>query len=368
MLRAMDIWLPAYLRQPSWKPPEGKTVDLMICVCDHFEPYHATDKAGALQRMARWNEVYPNLIGDFRDADGVRPRHSFFYPIEQYDREVIGELEKLVAASGGEVELHLHHKDDSDAGLRQALEQGKKEMLQHGFLANDASGRVVYGFVHGNWALDNSHPEGKNCGVSNELGILKATGCFADFTMPSAPDVTQTKVINQLYYAQDTPAPKSHDKGIPVRVLRKGEARPADDAFLLVQGPLGLNWEKRKMGLLPRLENADLTGANPPRLDRMRIWMRQGIHVIGRPEWLFIKLHTHGALPRNTDMLLGSAMHEFHQALLGKYNDGTRYRVHYVTARELVNILHAAEDGHEGNAGQYRNYRYRLLKNGNATA
>jgi hypothetical protein len=36
-------------------------------------------------------------------------------------------------------------------------------------------------------------------------------------------------------------------------------------------------------------------------------------------------------------------------------------RLHYVTAREMVNIIHAAEDGRDGNPGAYRDYRYKTL-------
>lgn len=34
------------------------------------------------------------------------------------------------------------------------------------------------------------------------------------------------------------------------------------------------------------------------------------------------------------------------------------FRLHYVSAREMVNILHAAEDGHGGDAGPWRDYIY----------
>lgn len=357
MLRAMNLWLPAYLRQRSWKPSPEKVTDLLVCVCDHFEPFHDTDKNGAMERMELWNEAYPKLVQEFKDHDGVGPRHTFFYPIEQYDGEVLTALQTLCARSGGEVEVHLHHHDDTESGLRQKLAQGIKDFQKHGFLSKDAEGKPVYGFIHGNWSLDNSHPEGRNCGVNNELTVLKETGCYADFTMPSAPHPTQTRIINSVYYAKDTPAPKSHDQGVLVRAGAGGKTTGTND-LLLVQGPLGLNWERRKYGILPRIENADLTGANPPRMDRLRLWMRLGVHVAGRPEWLFIKLHTHGAIPRNSGMLLGEPMRQFHQALLKQYNEGRQFRVHYVSAREMVNILHAAEDGYAGNPGEYRDYRY----------
>ncbi len=272
----------------------------------------------------------------------------------------------LCRLSGGETEIHLHHRDDTAETLRAKLERGKEDFLRHNLLNRDERGAVRYGFIHGNWALDNSHPEGRACGVSNELGILKATGCYADFTLPSAPCRTQTRTINSLYYAQDTPEPKSHDTGVPSRLRSQSNGQPlphadAVDSLLLVQGPLGLNWERRKFGFLPRIENADLTGANPPTPDRMRLWLRLNIHVQGRPDWLFIKLHTHGAIPRNSGMFLGEPMRQFHRHLMDNYKDTSRFHLHYVTAREMVNILHAAEDGRDGDPGQYRNYRFRSL-------
>ena len=40
--------------------------------------------------------------------------------------------------------------------------------------------------------------------------------------------------------------------------------------------------------------------------------------------------------------------------VLAKYNDGKEYCLHFATAREMVNIIHAAENGHAGDAGQFR--------------
>ena len=79
-----------------------------------------------------------------------------------------------------------------------------KELLadRHGLLARRRdTGELPYGFIHGNWALDNSRPDGRCCGVNNELAILRETGCYADFTLPSAPSPAQTAKINSIYYA-----------------------------------------------------------------------------------------------------------------------------------------------------------------------
>jgi hypothetical protein len=359
MLRGLSHWLPQYLAQHPVRPTSG-TTDIMFAVCDHFEPFHHADKPEALRRVATWQQKWPKLIESFRDHDNARPKHSFFYPIEQYDKDVAKEIAELCAVSGGELEFHLHHSDDTADTLRYKLERSKDLFSDLGFLSRDQSGDLRFGFIHGDWALDNSHPQGKYCGVSNELGVLRKAGCYADFTMPSAPDVTQTHTINSIYYAEDTAEPKSHDRGTRARVLEKN-AKLLRDSFehlLMVQGPLALNWRRRKFAVLPRIENGDVTGANPPRPDRMNIWRDLNIHVEQQPNWIFIKLYTHAGIARNMATLLEQPMRDFYEHLLSTYNDGKQYRTHFVTAREMVNIIHAAEDGHTGNAGQFRDYIY----------
>jgi len=360
MLKALDRWLPAYLADAPHRRPVRLT-DVMLCVCDHFEPLHGTDLAGAGARLAEWKKGWPALAEKFRDDDGVFPRHTFFYPIEQYQPVILEELARLCARAGTEVEVHLHHDQDTADGLGEKLEQGVRDLSRHGLLARDAEGRLRFGFIHGDWALDNSHPEGRHCGVTNELAVLRAAGCYADFTMPSMPSPTQARLINRLYYAAGTEKPRSFDRGDRVRVgsAPANPPRPRPGELLMVQGPLGFNWGWRKWGMLPRLENGDLTGRNPPTPLRFRVWEKMHTHVEGRPEWLFIKLHTHGGIPRNYEMLLGEPMRQFYHWLEGDYRRQTACRLHYVTARELVNILHAAEDGLTGNPGGYRDYRYR---------
>lgn len=363
MLKALDIWLPAWLRRHRFHEHILGVRHVMLAVCDHFEPFHDADKKEALARVAAWRRDFAQLASEFRDADGQPPKHTFFYPIEQYDADVVGALADLCRATGSETEVHLHHENDSAENLRRTLAQGVERLAGHGQLARDKSGALRYGFVHGNWALDNSHPEGRHCGVRNELRVLRETGCYADFTLPSAPNPTQTRIINSLYYARGTDQPKSHDHGR--RVAAGRDRKPAEDGeLLLVQGPLGLNWQRRKYGVLPRIENSDLTAVNPPTPERLQLWLDCRIAVVGRPNWLFVKLHTHGALPANSQMLLGEPMRAFHRAL-GKIAAADQsIRFHYVTAREMVNILHAAEDGHSGEPGVFRDHCYR--KNGAA--
>jgi len=190
--------------------------------------------------------------------------------------------------------------------------------------------------------------------VNEELGVLIKTGCYADFTFPSAPSVTQPRLVNAIYRASDTPGrPRAHDRG---RLVRAGDGMPPPETLLLVQGPLALNWKWRKWGILPRLENADMTGVNPPTSGRADLWVTQGVHVLGRPEWIFVKVHTHGCVPANRATILGESSRRLHAYLSDRYNDGTAWRLHYVTARELYNIVRAAEDGKGGDPATWRDY------------
>ena len=61
--------------------------------------------------------------------------------------------------------------------------------------------------------------------------------------------------------------------------------------------------------------------------------------------WLFIKLHTHGAQEKNHEALLGEPRHRTLNYLERAYNDGRSYRLHYVTAREMYELIKLAERG-----------------------
>ena len=327
----------------------------MFAVADHYEPLHgpASFETG-IRRVERWAEQYPAMASQFTDADGRHPQHTFFFPIEQYRPEFLEPLAELCRRGFGEVEVHLHHDNDTAENLRGQLSGFIRTLHErHGLLSRDASGRIRYGFVHGNWALDNSLPDRRWCGVRGELLVLRETGCYADFTMPAAPSPAQTRTVNQLYYARtDLKGPKAHDRG---RRATVGRVAPLD-SLLMVQGPLAVSWRGAKWGIVPRLKSGTLDAGNPPTATRFADWLSCGICVAGRPDWVFVKVHTHGALERNAEMLLGPQTAAFHRDLLAAFGDRERFRLHYVTAREMVNIIHAAEDGRTGNPGEYRDY------------
>jgi hypothetical protein len=106
----------------------------------------------------------------------------------------------------------------------------------------------------------------------------------------------------------------------------------------------------------PRIENAAVTANDPATPARVRTWAGQGIGVVGRPEWVFVKVHTHGAPEQQAASLLGTDGRAMHAELTTRYNDGTKWRLHYVTAREMYNVAIAAMDGKSGDPNEFRDY------------
>ena len=350
----LHTWLGGWIRQrtrDAFAPrPQGPR-HLLFALCDHFEPKRGdAPPLQAAERIRAWEVGYPELARRFRDADGCSPRHSFFYPGEEYDPSYLEALARLARGGYGEVELHLHHDADDEGNLRRTLAEYLRLYAQHGHLARDPDGRPRYAFIHGNWALANSRADGRGCGVDAEIPLLWDTGCYADFTFPSAPVDTQPNVVNQIYWpVGDLGRRRAYEQAERARV---GTVRR--DRILMITGPLGLALRRARVPVY--IEAGDITGKLPPSATRVRTWVAQGVHVEGRPEWVFVKTHTHGALERNMPAVLGPGGAALHGALTTGYNDGREWVLHYVTAREMYNIAMAAMAGKSGDPGAYRDY------------
>ena len=310
----------------------------------------------ASARVEYWVREYPRQFERFRDSDGRTPRHSFFFPVEEYEPEYLDALASLCRRGFGEVEIHLHHEKDTAAGLRDKLLSFKETLAnRHGLLSKRrGSNEVGYAFIHGNWALCNSHPDGRCCGVNDELEILRQTGCFADLTFPSAPSPTQPPTINSIYYAVDRPGrSRSADRGVAI-----GTGPMPENGLLLIQGPLLLDWQSRKWGLVPRLENGCLQSSQLPTLARLDAWLSARVQVPNRPDWFFVKLYAHGAPEDAHHTLLGEPMVQFHEALAQRARANPRFHFHYVSAREMYNLAKAAEAGHAQSVAEARDFLF----------
>ena len=69
---------------------------------------------------------------------------------------------------------------------------------------------------------------------------------------------------------------------------------------------------------------ADVLRIDPPTPDRVKTWVDQNIHVAGRPEWVFVKVYTHGAPEDQAESLLGAGGHALHRELTTMLDAGVR--------------------------------------------
>jgi hypothetical protein len=353
--KEVHVWIGAWLRDRVRKRvlarPQGVR-HLLFAVCDHFEPLHGqAPRDVGRERVRAWREGLPSLTRPFRDSNGRPPRHTFFFPGEEYDPAFVEPLGELVDRGLGEVEIHLHHDGDTRATLADKLGRTLDALGAHGVVAR-RRGAPAWSFIHGNWSLANGRPDGRWCGVDDELCLLHELGCYADFTFPSAPDTCQPAVVNAIYYPRDPSRRRAYD--FPELGRVDGASR---DRVLLVQGPLAIAMRAppRAPGIL-RIEAAALSSSDPPSVARLAVWMDQWIHVEGRPEWTFVKLHSHGAPEKNARVMLGQPMAVLHERLSQLASQGA-WRIHYVTARELYNVARAAMDGMGGSPADFFDYQ-----------
>lgn len=341
--RNMQYWIWSYVQQLfSKKEDITVTKNIYVSLVDHYEPYFDNvSQEQARHLVAEWIKKYKDVSSKHTDSNGNHPKHTYFYPEEEYDEWILNEISKICHDDLGDVEIHLHHDDDTAENLKKTLTSFKQLLFdKHNLLRKDENNNIVYGFIHGNWALDNSRPDGKWCGIDNEIDILIETGCAYDMTMPSAPSDTQTSTINSIYLAAEDGKCKSHDKGESLTV----GAWKKPNQLLMIQGPLTLNWKSRKLGLIPRIESSELSGDAPPNRERIDLWESCAISLKGAEEHIFIKLHTHGLQPQNMNMFFErGGLEILWSELENKYKDQEGYNLHYLTAWQMYKkIQHLA--------------------------
>jgi len=329
------LWITSPVRFSQKRAGDSNgPISIYVAICDHFEPFWGNVyQEIAEHRVATWCREFSRASREHTDFLGNHPKHTFFYSEQDYNPLLLDSLQKLCRDGYGDVELLLTHHDDTVQHFRHRIEEIRDVLFfHHGLLRKDNNGNIIYGFIHGHWALNNSRPDGRKCGVNNEIPLLKQSGCYADFTYPSAPDITQPRIINSIYFAADTPGiPCAHQRGYAAE-----RECWSDNDLLLIQGPLSLNWKNGYLGLLPTIENGGLSHNHRYYQSRADCWVRSAVHISGIKDHIFIKLFTHGAIDKTMQYFFTEkGLHQMWQDLETRYNDGKHYRLYYVTAYEM---------------------------------
>ncbi len=296
--RHAEIWLAPYLKDRVRRlARRASPRRVWVTLADHYEPLgRSPSLARALDKVAQWRDKWPRIADDApRDAAGRSPQYTFFYPQEEYQSGLVEGIAEIARLGVADVEVHLHHENEKrETFIEKVTGFCQRLNGDHGLL-RQRDGRIVFGFIHGNWALDNSRPDGKFCGLNGEIALLRDLGCYADFTMPSLPSPAQGRVVNQVYWCTGNAdgSPRAFDRGIEATV---GGGRRGD--LLMITGPLGIRFGER---LLPRLETGEIAAYDLPTPARARRWFDLAPMIGGD---LFLKLYAHGADDRNIDALL----------------------------------------------------------------
>ena len=331
--RNAQLWLPGYVRNrlASQTVPRGGRV--WVAIADHWEPYwlKPTDQTAA-ERVAVWVKHWPEIARRHADSTGRPPQYTFYYPQEEYRPQFLDALAEMKQAGIGDVDIHIHHDGEGQQNFVDRMSGFIETLVNRHSLLRSSNGRTVFGFIHGNWALDNSRPDGRWCGLNNEITLLRDLGCYADFTMPSGNSPTQSRIVNTIYWVNDDPLkPRSYDHGAPVN-----PGLPGEGDLLMIPGPLGIRWGER---LVPRLETGEIAWQDLPTPYRIKRWLDLAPRIGSD---IFIKLYTHGAQERNSSALLLNGGLEKLFTLLKEACQQHNHQLRYVSTWEMRQAVDAA--------------------------
>ena len=348
--QARENWQTRPPRHPEVPPILNRTTPMHVIFAfvDHWENGYGENG----KRLANlfYNE-YNDMAKKHQDADGISPQHTWF--CVYLEKPSIQVISKCVFNNLGEMEIHIHHGTANDDGcdntpeITQYLNDYINFLQKVGAcITAELEPKTAFGFIHGMWALDNSRcmdGHRQYCGCNEELNLLISKKCYGDFTFP-AWGTMDPKWKSKICLCMDSPYPKSYDYYF--RELSKFDSPPQNNEFLIFEGPgyISTNIDKNEA----------------PTLARMNSLVNANVHVIGRDDWVFVKVNSHCAQnlddPQGFNNIIGNTADKFYSDIEQVFNDGINYKLHYATSRELYNIAMAAADGKEGDPNNYRDY------------
>ena len=334
-------WFPRYVSSSVFggeKVPD-KDKHLIFIMVDHFEP--GKGEKGS-RFAAAWLSKFRKIADKHRDSYGNKFRYTWFYPYDHHNGKVLGQLSEMAYKGYGEVEMHWHRPPATNETFPQMLDDAIKWYRIYGALKSSVPPcSTHFAYVAGNWELDNCRGES---GVNNDIAILFSRGCYADFTFSTIGTDCQPRTVNSLYYVKDEPNfPKSYDLGVEAEV-----GKPVNDRLMIFEGPIAFIW--RTAGL----EYGAVEDYQIPNDERIKRWIDTNIHVKGRPEWVFVKVYSHGCQSAKT--ILNYYMEPMLEGLENICKK-RKIKLHYMTAREAYNVVKAAEDGKVDDPERYRDHK-----------
>src|SRR5271157_3723758 len=126
LTRYAELWFPSY----AWGgvsrrlQPRPRPERVWLTITDHFEPLsYELDEEAARARVAAWRKQWPEISRRNVDSTGRCAQYCFFYPEERYRPWLLDPLAGMVRQGLGDVEVHLHHNRDTEAGFREKIQR-----------------------------------------------------------------------------------------------------------------------------------------------------------------------------------------------------------------------------------------------------
>ena len=334
------MWLPSYFSskfkiEDNYNAALRKT-HLIFIICDHYEPGFGEN---GIKTNREWLQKYKTVVENKSDSFGNKFKYTWFYAYDHKNGKVLEDLRDFARQGYGEIEFHWHHPTATNKEFTELLDEALVWFKSYGIFSEDSNGRPKFAFIHGNWALDNSQPI---CGVNRELDILVNAGSYADFTFSTIGTPSQPSKINSLYYPVDDDNAKSYNDGIDSAVGVNHVNR-----LLIFQGPISMSWDGG-------YDYGAVEYYSLPTKKRVERWIAANIHVKDRPEWIFVKVYSHGI--QSQKVILNNYLSKMIIDLISVAREKDMM-LHFMTAREGFNVVKAAEDKLYGNPEDFKNYK-----------
>jgi hypothetical protein len=204
-------------------PDPARPVHLYVCVADHFEPRwrrpSSTRSAAASPAGRRTTPRSPPPPRQLRPRP---PAHALLPRWRSTAPSTSTPSFELVATRGSSTSRCTCTTTTTPptTSARPSWTSPRSSTRSTGCLRRDpVTGQVPGPSSTATGRSTTRTPDGRFCGVDDELSVLLETGCYVDMTMPCVPSPAQGRVVNQIYYARSSPGrSRGHDRGREVRV------------------------------------------------------------------------------------------------------------------------------------------------------
>jgi hypothetical protein len=336
------MMLGSYFRWEFSTPVDVEQVsfprDIVVALMFICEP--SVDSVGMRDIL----RAFASLATKHIDSDGKKFQLTFACPGRNHDSITLNMLTEYCRRGLGEVEYLIPWDYSSEASMREELEQGLRRFNSYGWM-KAANSEIRFAVVR-----EGSGSEGGEADFQWQASVLSDLGCYADMSYPGVRRSRPQSMVNTMFMV--SPADKEqYNESDELRAGRLGKG-----GLLVIKGPFLIDWTDWRLTLRPYVEDGHLSPEAPPDPGRVDSWVRANVHVIGQPNWIFVKLMIDGLSDAASARSLRHSLDRSLMYLEEVCNDGERYRLRYVTAREMYNVAMAAQALKSGNAGLFRDY------------